>query len=108
MTTEIHITILLFLTGGLLVSGLIKNYHFELFHAKRTGENLNTGTLISRILSGRIVGLLWVFPFRINEGSNNVDALKHKRLFAISYAVFISFWILTILYATYAFYRERF
>ena len=99
MTSHIlHISILAFLSGGLIVTALIKNYHYVKFSLIIEKETVSSFTLALRVIGNRIIGFVWVFPFSINQNSINSESQMHKNLFNKTAKYFFYFWITLALY----------
>ncbi|MHB8401235.1 MAG: hypothetical protein ACYDCN_04390 [Bacteroidia bacterium] len=98
ITEKLNIYILAFLGVGLFVTALIKNYHYVKFSSILEKEKINVLTLIFRILGDRVVGLVWIFPFRIKESSINKESQKHKDSFNKVSKYFRYFWAAIVLY----------
>ena len=83
---------------GLLVSALIKNYHFEIFHSIVNNKKLSKTSLIRRIWGSRYVGPVWILPYRIDKSTPNAEAALHKEKFNDWSKIFIVFWCVTIIW----------
>lgn len=99
MTSHIlHISVLAFLSIGLIVTALIKNYHYVKFSLIVENEKINPFTLVLRVIGNRMIGFVWVFPFSINQNSINSESQTHKNLFNKTSKYFFYFWITLVLY----------
>src|SRR4051812_29048464 len=94
-----HIFILTFLALGLLSTGIVKNYHYVKFYATVDNEKIDALTLILRIIGSKFTGLVWIFPFSIQDNNVKTEAQKHKEQFNKTSKYFFYFWTATILYA---------
>lgn len=83
---------------GLLVSALIKNYHFEIFHSIINNKKLSKSFLIRRIWGGKHMGPVWILPYRIDKSAPNDESALHKEKFNAWSKIFISFWCVTIIW----------
>lgn len=80
-----HLIILFTLSILLLASSLLKNACLFLFYKSREKEKYTIGELIWNILGNRIVGLIWILPYKILDKKNYDSKTNYKEINSISF-----------------------
>ena len=95
------------ITGALVISAVIKNYHYEKFYSIVDNNPLNFFDLIRRIIGSRYTGLVWIIPYRIEKQTSNNTATIHKAKFNSWAKIFIVFWSLTIIWVLFVYVLKK-
>jgi hypothetical protein len=86
------------LSIGLIFTGLKKSYHFEKYHDLISNEKINDFTFIRNIIGSKYTSFIWIFPFKIEEHTKNIEAKNQIDKFNKTSVYFRYIWLAIIIW----------
>lgn len=75
----LHIIILSILSFSLVSISCLKNALYFIFQKKKENTQYTRIDILKSIIGTKIVGLIWIFPYKINDNIKNNDQLSNLK-----------------------------
>jgi hypothetical protein len=93
-------TLITYILGlSLVFTGLKKSYHFEKYQTLISNEKVNDFTFIRKIIGNKYTSFIWIFPFKIEEYTKNVEAKNQIDKFNKTSVYFRYIWATLIIWS---------